>query len=140
MARSRTRCGVLALSVAALAFESEARADDGAGSDWRTVGYVSSALGVIGLGAGAGFVAQLSSDRCDNPCTSQQAQSWASRVQAEHVAAITSFSLGGALLASGVLMVLLTPPSSSRRADVSEVYVAPMIASGAAGIAAQARW
>jgi tetratricopeptide (TPR) repeat protein len=98
------------------------------GSAQRVIGYVASAIGAVGLAAGGFFgyraltLNRQSKGSCraedPNACTPEGASKREDAQSASTVSTIASIG-GGALLATGVTLVLTSPSASSARAGSS---------------------
>jgi hypothetical protein len=101
-------------------------------SAWRTTGWVLGGLGVVGLGVGTAFGIVSMNDKsgahCDanNFCDPGALSSGRSAATGADV----GFMAGGALLAAGLVLVLLAPPGSDA---TGSLHVTPLVGSGSAG-------
>ena len=93
------------------------------GSTLRTVGYVTGAAGIVLLGVGTAFglSAKSKADDVNDDCPNDRCRSAASVNQRDDAATAATlstifFGAGLAALASGVVMVLVAPKSTSRSA------------------------
>jgi hypothetical protein len=115
---------------------------------WRTVGWVAGAVGVAGLGLGAGFglvtMSKKSAGECDS---SGVCQDYASIADAKHTAAVATagFVAGGVLIASGAALLLLTPgpraaASARSGARGAAVRATPMVGPAGGGMSLEGTW
>ena len=119
-----------------------------AGPFWttpRTLGVISGAAGVVGLGLGAYFGAFAlgaqnrektdcaSSAACNNPAQGQEDYS---KANTDATASTVSFVAGGVLLAAGVVLWFLSPSTESgaQGATTGRLYVAPSGQSHGGGV------
>jgi len=99
---------------------------------WRTTGWVLGGLGVVGLGVGAVFgivsMNDKSSAHCDanNFCDPGPLDSGRSAATGADV----GFMAGGAMLAAGLVLVLLAPSGSDA---TGSLHVTPLVGTGSAG-------
>lgn len=115
-------------------------------SPGRTAGLTMGVVGLAGIGAGAVFggiaASQFSSAKatCPNTACGDQAAVDLS-VQAGAMADVSTalFVAGGAVLAGGVVLFLVSP-AQARGAPPRAAWVSPMIGGGAAGLRAGSTW
>lgn len=102
------------------------------GSGWKTAGWVLGGLGIVGLGVGAVFgivaMGDKSGAHCDanNFCDPGPLDSGRSAATGADV----GFIAGGALLAGGIVVLLLAPSDSS---STGSLHVTPLVGSGVGG-------
>lgn len=110
------------------------------GTAQRTIGYVAMGAGVVGLGAGAYFAATTASrinelgGMCttDNPCDDAGLSAYDNirqRAVNSRTYSIVGFAAGGALAATGLILVLTAPKSTSTGWNV-----APMVGRDTTGV------
>jgi len=118
------------------------------GSAQRTAGYITGAVGLVSLGVG-GFLAYRAKSRYDDSldhCRPDDAskctdQGVSERASARHLANGSTGTLigGGALLASGILLVLLAP-SRTETSSRSALQVSAGISHVGASMGVNGRW
>jgi len=93
------------------------------GSAYRTAGVVTGGVGLAGLGAGAVFSALYRNADDANTCAKGvvQCTPTQSSKSAYSNAAMTSFALGGALLATGVTLFVLAPSPDNKEKNALRV-------------------
>ncbi len=113
-------------------------------SSLRTAAPVMVGVGLVGLGFGTAFALVAQGMRNDsnaghcpgvNTCDARGAQLRQSAVTAD-VGAVVSFAAGGVLVATGVVMFLVAPPTAMEKF----VAVAPVVSPTFGGLAAQGRF
>ncbi len=109
------------------------------GRRWKTTaGFATAGAGVLGVGLGVVFGVRGRSkadelrDACAVECSSETAKSLDDAGSAANRNAVIGFVAGGALLATGVVLVLLDRPSRDQ--------LGPSISVGADGASAAWRW
>lgn len=102
------------------------------GSGWKTAGWVLGGLGIVGIGVGAVFgivaMGDKSGAHCDanNFCDPGPLDSGRSAATGADV----GFIAGGALLAGGIVVLLLAPSDSG---TTGSLHVTPLVGSGVGG-------
>lgn len=102
------------------------------GSGWRTAGWVLGGLGIVGLGVGTVFgivaMGDKNSAHCDasNFCDPGPLDSGRSAATGADV----GFIAGGALLAGGIVVLLLAPSGGSA---TGSLHVTPLVGTGIGG-------
>jgi hypothetical protein len=109
------------------------------GSPWRTVGWIVSGVGVAGLAVGTGFgfaaISDKGSANCvDKLCDSGPLDSARNAARAADV----SFAVGGALVATGIALVLFSPGSAHEA--TSSLRVAPAVGASGGGLVVGGAW
>lgn len=138
----------LSASTAAPATKAPATKSSGGGTQ-RTLGYVSGALGVVALGVG-GFLAyrakavnKSSLEHCRADDTSAcSAEGVSQRQDAQKLArgAFVGFAGGGALVTSGVLLLLLAPHQENAAESSRGVTLAASLDQSGGGFTVTNRW
>lgn len=114
------------------------------GGGWRTVGFVSAAAGLAGVGLGTyfGLTAFAYKHRADTECKglacSPQGLADHNSENGDATLSTISFGVGLAALAAGTFMVLSSPrstPSTARRS-----WIAPQVGYGSVGVAGGTIW
>src|SRR5262249_25751575 len=108
----------------------------------KTAGYVLVGVGAVGLGVGlvTGAMAisknKSSTDACpnDGACADRDAVDASSSAKSLGTVSTVGFLVGGAALATGLVLVLITPGSGSKRAG--SLRLAPAVGANQAGLAA----
>jgi hypothetical protein len=113
-------------------------------SKLRIAGIVTGAVGVAGLAAGGGF-ALAARDRHNEAMNTYQndypkAQSLYSEAADFVTAANVSFIAGGALVALGVVGIILGSPDRAAANSGMHAYVLPSLGPGSAGLSAAGTW
>jgi len=105
---------------------------------YRTVGYATSAVGIVGLGLGAVFGLVASGKKSDARCDSSNLCDDGSALDSARSAATVStigFIAGGVLLAAGVGIVLFSPSNKASPAPaVGTLRVTPALGAGSGGV------
>jgi hypothetical protein len=111
----------------------------GGASPWRTLGWVLSGVGVVGLGVGAGFGVAAMSDKGSANCAGKvcDAGPLASARNAA-TAANVGLAVGGVLAGAGLALVLFSPGSRSEAATA--IRVAPAVATNGGGLVVGGAW
>jgi hypothetical protein len=121
-------------------------ADSGAvevsdGSGQRTVGYIVSGVGVLGLGLGGYFGLRAINKNSDaerecprgDRCDTQLGVTFTEEAQDAAVVSNVAFAAGGALLATGIVL-LLTAPSSAESPPATAWTIAPPLGNSPGGV------
>jgi hypothetical protein len=111
----------------------------GGASPWRTVGWVLSGVGVVGLAAGTGFGIAAMSDKSSASCADKlcDAAPLASARNAA-TAANVGLAVGGVLVVAGVALVLISP--GSRHEAARAIRVAPAVGTNGGGLVLGGAW
>jgi tetratricopeptide (TPR) repeat protein len=119
----------------------------GGWSAGRTAGAVVGGLGLVGLGIGAGFGLSAGSSfsrakaLCPNPtCGDSSGVALAHTAGSQADVATALFAVGGAALAGGILLMVLSPSPSPKSGEANKAWISPIVGSGVAGIHAGRTW
>ena len=126
--------------------EGAARGASNAGNSQRIAGYSVGALGVVSLGVGVGFLIDKNSKEskadklCPGPCadvpTHDQWQSLIDGADRSGTISLVTGIAGGALLATGIVLIVTSPSSKSS----SSWLVAPVVAHNHGGAVIEGTW
>jgi len=110
-------------------------------------GLVMGGLGLVGLGLGTGFglSAMSSADDanalCDgNDCRTQEGVDASESASSAATISTVGFTVGGALLVSGTLLLLFGGNSKSAASDTASVELTPVVNSESAALGLSGRW
>jgi hypothetical protein len=112
------------------------------GSTWRTLGLITGGVGIVGIGVGSAFglVAKSKNDSTSGHCNGGvcDAPTISTLNDARTAATVSTvaFISGGALLAAGAVMYLLSPSAS----PATGLVVSPGAAGYVAGLTLHGGW
>ena len=110
------------------------------GAPWKTVGWITGAVGVVGLGVGAtfGFIAMhdKSTAGCDSNAVCKPGT--VDPIKSAALVSDIGWIAGGVLLAGGAALVLFAPSGHENAATA--VRIAPTLAPGGAGAVVGGAW
>jgi hypothetical protein len=111
---------------------------------WRTVGWITAGVGVVGLGLGTVFGVMAMSDKNAANCDASNACQASSLDSANSAATVSTvgFIAGGVLLAGGVALVLFAPKgdTSSPPAASTSLRLSPMVGGRDGGLLLRGAW
>jgi hypothetical protein len=118
----------------------EPHPERGHGSVWRTVGWATGAVGIVGLGVGTAFGIMALSDKSNAHCDATTKTCLAGPLSDANTAGTVStvgLVAGGALVAGGIALLLLAP---TRDASSASIRVAPVIGVRDGGLSLTGTW
>ena len=117
----------------------------GGGIPWRTVGWISGGVGVVGVGLGAVFGFMAMSDKSSAHCDSSNACDSGPLSSANSAATVSTvgFVVGGVFLAGGAALILFGPKGESAAAGpapAATLKLAPLVGARDAGLQLGGSW
>jgi hypothetical protein len=117
-------------------------ADTGAGGGppWKTIGWITGAAGIVGLGIGATFGAIALHDKSAADCNANDVckPGTTSGIKSAALVSDVGWIAGGLLLATGAALVLFAP--SGHEGAATAIRVAPSLVAGGGGAVLGGAW